>query len=236
VALRRPGWKTTAVATVCVAAAVGVLRQGVIPGRFLPIPAIDLTVKRPWFVDWRLAELRRDPGLCRRVLKEPIIASVGVTDTPMKDGCGITNGVRITRIGGARVDVGRLTCEMAAATALWLTHEVQPAAQKHFGASVASVQHLGTYSCRNIAGSKWLGAWRSEHATANAIDISGFTLTNGKSITLIRDWKGSGSESAFLREIHSAACRYFRVAIGPEFNAAHRDHFHYDRGAIDRCL
>lgn len=217
------------------AAVIGVLRQGVVPGSFLPIPALDLTVKRPWFVDWRLAELRRDPALCRRVLREPIVSAAAVTDTPIKDGCGVVNGIRLSRAGGVRIEAGRLTCEMGAAVALWLTHEVQAAAQRHFNASVASVQHLGTYSCRNVVGSKWLSQWRSEHATANAIDVSGFTLSNGKTITLIRDWKGSGPEARFLREVHQAACRYFRVAIGPDFNAAHADHFHLDRGPIDRC-
>jgi hypothetical protein len=31
------------------------------------------------------------------------------------------------------------------------------------------------------------------------------------------------------------ACKYFRVAIGPEFNAAHWNHLHLDRGVFERC-
>jgi hypothetical protein len=48
-------------------------------------------------------------------------------------------------------------------------------------------------------------------------------------------WKGNGSEASFLRAVHERACRYFRVAIGPDFNAAHEDHFHYDRGIFRTC-
>ncbi|MGI9478102.1 MAG: extensin family protein, partial [Hyphomicrobiaceae bacterium] len=31
------------------------------------------------------------------------------------------------------------------------------------------------------------------------------------------------------------ACHYFRVALSPAFNAAHRDHFHFDRGILWTC-
>lgn len=232
----RPGWKSITVATLGAAAVAVGLRQGFVPGRFLPLPAIDLTTARPWLVDWRLAALKHDQKLCLSVLKEPVILAAALTDTPMKDGCGVTNGVRMSRAGGVRVDAGRITCEMAAAVTLWLTHEVQPAAQRHFKSPVASVQHLGTFACRNIIGKKSVVTWRSEHATANAIDIAGFTLATGKSISVVRDWKGTGAEAQFLREIHANACRYFRVAIGPEFNTAHADHFHYDRGSLSRCV
>ena len=49
------------------------------------------------------------------------------------------------------------------------------------------------------------------------------------------DWKGTGREATFLRAVHARACRYFRVAIGPDFNEAHWNHFHYDRGIMRTC-
>ena len=42
-------------------------------------------------------------------------------------------------------------------------------------------------------------------------------------------------DGLFLARVHESACRYFRVAIGPAYNAAHRDHFHYDRGPYTAC-
>ncbi|WP_158007467.1 extensin family protein [Methyloceanibacter stevinii] len=33
---------------------------------------------------------------------------------------------------------------------------------------------------------------------------------------------------SFLRTIHGDACKVFWTVLGPEANAAHRDHFHLD--------
>lgn len=42
------------------------------------------------------------------------------------------------------------------------------------------------------------------------------------------DGKGSGNTEAFLHASHAAACRLFNTTLGPEANAAHRNHFHVD--------
>ena len=210
-------------------------RQGLVPVRYSPLPALDLD--SPWglLVDWQLAELRRDGELCSRVLVPPHIEAVAIRDNPLKKGCGWTNSVRVSSVGDAKLPVDTLSCQAAAALALWMTHEVQPLAQSMLGQRVASVQHMGTYSCRNIIGNPFWKDMRSEHATANAIDISGFKLENGQSLSVLKDWRGDGREAAFLRAVHKGACRYFRVALGPDFNRAHRDHFHFDRGILSTC-
>lgn len=212
-----------------------VMRQGVLPTWLSPLPALDLSVPNAWFVDWRIAELKRDRALCARVLRPPVISAQAVSVNPIKNGCGWENAVRISSAGGASLSVGTVSCEVAAGIAMWLAHEVQPLAREIFGSRVASVQHMGTYACRNVLGRKMWTTVRSEHATANALDVSAFTLANGRQISVARHWSGTGPEARFLREIHARACRYFRVAIGPEFNALHRDHFHYDRGILSRC-
>lgn len=212
-----------------------VMRQGVLPPALSPLPALDLSVPNAWFVDWRIAELKRDRALCARVLRPPVISAHPVSVNPVKNGCGWENAVRILNAGGASLSVGTVSCEVAAGIAMWLAHEVQPLAAEMFGSRVTSVQHLGTYACRNVLGRKLWSTVRSEHATANALDVSAFTLANGRQISVARHWSGTGPEARFLREIHARACRYFRVAIGPEFNALHRDHFHYDRGILSRC-
>jgi hypothetical protein len=212
-----------------------VMRQGVLPPALSPLPALDLSVPDAWFVDWRTAELKRNRALCSRVLQPPVISATPVRDNPITNGCGWENAVRISNAGGATLSVGTVSCEVAAAIAMWMAHEVQPRALAIFGARVTSVQHMGTYACRNVLGRKLWSDVRSEHATANALDISAFTLANGRQISVARHWSGTGPEARFLREIHARACRYFRVAIGPEFNALHHDHFHYDRGFLSRC-
>jgi hypothetical protein len=122
---------------------------------------------------------------------------------------------------------------VAAALALWEWHVVQPAALRHFGVKAASVEHFGSYSCRRIYG-RSEGAW-SEHSTANAVDIAGFRLADGRRISVLDDWKDEGAKGRFLQEVRDGACDLFATTLSPDYNAAHRDHLHLDqaqRGAM----
>ena len=211
------------------------LRQGWLPAALLPLPPLDLAEPAPWLLDWRLARLRRSPELCRATLKAPAIDATAVADQPISNGCGWENSVRVASAGGARVAIDKLSCPAAAGLALWLTHAVQPAAKAHLGSRVTSLRHFGGYACRNIAGSAYLRSMRSEHATANAIDLAAFGLADGRSIGVLQYWSREGPEARFLHEVHGAACRYFRVVLGPAFNKEHRDHFHLDRGPMSVC-
>lgn len=212
-----------------------VFRQGLLPGILNPLPALDLGRPSPWLADWRLAAMKYNPDLCRRVLVSPHIDAQPIADSPLRDGCGWTNAVRMSQAGGVRAGFDKLTCEAAAALALWLEHDLQQVAQSILGQRVAAVQSYGTYSCRNIIGAKFWKSRRSEHATANAVDIGGFTLADGRHITVRGQWRGEGVEARFLRAAHDSACRYFRVVLGPDYNAEHHDHFHLDRGIGWRC-
>lgn len=208
---------------------------GLVPNWMLPFPTLSLEHRPSLFVDARLSALRFDRALCRQVLRSPGIQAQPISDRPLKDGCGWENAVRISQVGGASMSVGQLSCETAAALAFWVQHEVQPLARDMYGQEVVRISGMGTYSCRNIVGNPLWKNMRSQHATANAIDISGFTFADGRSISLIKDWRGKGKDSAFLREIQARSCRYFRVSLGPNANPAHRDHFHFDRGLMWAC-
>lgn len=208
---------------------------GLVPQRLSPFAPIELNQPENWFVDPRLAALRHDPQLCRAVLIAPTIDATPITDDPVKNGCGWTNAVRLATAGSAKLSSDKISCELAAALALWIEHEVQPAAQKHLGQHVKSLQSFGTYACRNIVGNRALINVKSQHATANAIDITGFTLADGSQITIAKNWTASTASAAFLHDIHDRSCRYFRASLSPDFNAAHHDHFHLDRGPLWRC-
>ncbi len=208
---------------------------GLIPQSLSPFPRISLDERPSLFVDPRLSALRFDAELCRAVLKEPHIDATPIPDRLSDNNCGWVNAVRFTHTGSAKIGVNPLTCEMAAALTLWVEHEVQPLAREMYGQEVVRLGDMGTYDCRNIVGNPFWKGVRSQHAAANAIDISGFTFADGRSISLLRDWKGKGRDSDFLREVHRRACRYFRVALGPDFNPAHANHFHFDRGLMWTC-
>src|SRR5215469_5087350 len=93
------------------------------------------------------------------------------------------------------------------------------------------IDHLGAYSCRAVSGHDKL----SEHAYGLAIDISGFRLSDGTSVSVERDWARSGPKSTFLHHAARAACGYFSVVLTPDSNADHFNHFHLDLGPSRLC-
>ncbi len=233
----RPAWWLVVIAmALLLALASGLaLRFGVLHIRVSDVWPLDLAEPGGWLLDRQLVDLRRDPVLCRKVLAQPHIVASRVPDRAEAAGCGWSNAYRIATAGRASLEVGAVACEVAAGLALWLEHVVQPAARRHFGHSVAGIDHLGAYACRNIRGSPAFANHPSQHATANALDIQGFRLTDGRRVKVAAHWGGETAEGRFLAEVHKGACRYFRVAIGPAYNAAHRDHFHVDRGPWRVC-
>jgi hypothetical protein len=98
---------------------------------------------------------------------------------------------------------------------------------------VTRLEHFGSYSCRNVYGRT--NAPLSRHATADAVDIAGFTLASGARIRVIDDWGGADRNGVFLRAVRDGACRVFDGVLSPDYNLAHRDHFHFDRGGFRVC-
>jgi hypothetical protein len=43
------------------------------------------------------------------------------------------------------------------------------------------------------------------------------------------------NDGQFLCDLRDGACRVFDSVLGPEYNAAHRNHFHLDRGDYRMC-
>lgn len=214
---------------------IAALSLGLLPQRFSPFAPLELDRPDSWFVDFRLATLKTDSQQCAATIAQPLLDATMIPDQPISNGCGWQTAVRLHHAGGVRVSSDKITCGMSAALAMWLAHGVRPAAKAILKSDVVSVRHLGVYACRNIKGSTAFKSFRSQHATANAIDVAAFVLADGRTISVLKNWKGSGPEAEFLRAAHDSACRYFRVALGPDYNEAHSNHFHLDRGAFKRC-
>ena len=60
-------------------------------------------------------------------------------------------------------------------------------------------------------------------------------VQDGKRVSVARDWQGDDAESRFLKSIHAGACRFFDGVLGPDYNRAHANHFHLDRGGWGLC-
>lgn len=128
--------------------------------------------------------------------------------------------------------LGPATCAVAIPFAAWARYGVDRAAQQILGSRVVKIETFGSYSCRNVAGTNR----RSGHATANAIDVSGFVLGDGRRITVLEDWNGgTPAERRFLRTVHDSACKRFGTTLGPGYNAAHANHLHLEADGADFC-
>ena len=196
----------------------------------LPWTELDLTQPVGAFTGRKL--VGTGGAECRALLGR---AGISYTALPPRDEgqCGYQDAVRFRPGGAVQIalaprDLGT-RCPVAAALALWEWHVVQPAALEHFGSQVAAIDHLGSYSCRRMY-RRPDAAW-SEHATANAIDIAGFRLEDGTRISVLDDWAEDGPRSAFLRDVRDGACDLFATVLSPDYNAAHRDHLHFDQAA-----
>jgi len=197
----------------------------------MPWTKLDLTQPVGAFTGRKLAGLTGEGPRCRGLLAEAGIRHTALPPRRASEQCGYSDAVRFTGGGAIEIDYrpGDLgtSCSVAAALALWEWHVVQPAALRHFGRRVAAVDHFGSYSCRRLYG-RSEGAW-SEHARANAVDIAGFSLEGGTRISVVGDWDEEGPRAAFLRDVRDGACRLFATVLSPDYNAAHRDHFHLDQ-------
>ncbi|MBA3941828.1 MAG: extensin [Sphingopyxis sp.] len=163
-------------------------------------------------------------------------AGVRFTPLPNQDhggGCSSIDSVKLLDVGTPVSGLGAMTCPLAKNFAAWAQYAVKPAARQYFGTEVVKIETYGTYSCRNIYGGR--SGRLSQHAYSNAIDVAGFVLADGRRIMLDGGWKGDSASQDFLRALHKSACRRFGTVLGPDYNAAHYNHFHMDMSGNGYC-
>jgi hypothetical protein len=227
-------WRRAAFALVPVLAIVllwpGSIR---IPDRWNPWAPLDLNQPPNFWTGYKLGRLKTDAAACRVVLATSDFRYRSVPDRAIGQGCHFQNVVQISRSDIAYGGGFAATCPLAVALALFERHALQPTAEAAFGQSVVAIDHYGTFACRNVNNAE--GGPRSEHAAANAIDMAGFRLRDGRRISVGADWDEDGDKGRFLRALHRASCGIFGAVLGPRYNAAHRDHFHLDLGRASIC-
>ena len=230
-ARRRTQRKTRRRLYLALAVLLGILYLRYAPDNYNLIRPIDLT-DRPTFVTDLKLRLASAKG-CYDALERANLSIERLPDKVMGSGCTFEDVGRLDRSlaeWGAGIT---LTCPMLAGIAQWERHVLQPAARKYFDSEVVHVNHFGTYSCRNVNNAKT--GRRSEHATANAVDVAGFVLADGTEISVLKHWDERSAEGRFLGRVHKRACQLFDTVLGPEFNQLHRDHFHFDMGGYESC-
>ncbi|NMZ51370.1 extensin family protein [Pseudomonas poae] len=211
------------------ALALGVWRGWLpVPNQWNPWAPLDVRATPNLLTRFKLGRLQDDPALCDQVLQTSGLRVSHQADSSADAACPLRD---VLRVQGAQVTLSSsflASCPLAVAFALFERHSLQPAAQAVFGQAVARVDHLGSFACRNVYNRA--DGRLSQHASANALDIAGFRLADGRRISVLKDWPGEGDSARFLRQLRDSACDDFNVVLSPDYNAAHRNHFHLDMG------
>jgi hypothetical protein len=97
--------------------------------------------------------------------------------------CGAERPFELAAADGGRVSLrpaALLRCPMIPQVNRWVSTVIEPAAQRIYGVPLAELKIAGSYACRPMNNA--YGAHLSEHGHANALDVSGFVLADGRSI------------------------------------------------------
>ena len=191
----------------------------------------DLREEPGWFARLQLNTVSVDGNVCVQMLARGGVHHTRLADRYFAPGCTHVSVVSAQPLVPLRTAL-TATCSLTAGL-VWYERAVDEIAARVLKARIVRIDHVGTYVCRNM--NREPDGMRSEHATANAIDVTAFHLSNGKTVSIARDWKKQTPEAQFLHEAHDAACDLFNVVLGPDYNKAHATHFHLDLGSYRTC-
>ncbi|MET4896271.1 extensin family protein [Sphingomonadaceae bacterium jetA1] len=178
----------------------------------------------------------RETAQCEADLRREGVSFRALPDQNFGPGCGLYGTVQLTDIGVPVTGITAMRCGNARAFAGWIRNAVAPAAWQILGARLVKVEGMGTYACRNVVGSARMGDRRSGHALANAVDVGGFLLQDGRRITLLNDWTSPDPRvREFWTTIRASACRRFGTVLSPDYNAVHRNHLHLEDDSAHLC-
>ncbi len=202
-----------------------------LPREWNPTVPLEITDPVTPLTAWKLERALASTQSCLAVL-ETTANFTRMNDLETSETCHIKGRVDLRGVGDAALAPIETRCAIAVRLAMWEHHALQPAALELLGANITQIDHIGSYNCRRIRGSaeRW-----SKHATADAIDIAGFRLSDGTQLRLINDWDDGSAKGAFLRQARDTACDWFRVTLSPDYNTLHADHFHVQSNGWGLC-
>ncbi|MEM7493992.1 MAG: extensin family protein [Pseudomonadota bacterium] len=213
-------------------AALGYAFYRFLPTQHNPFKPLELTDPIGMATYDKLTSLKYDQDMCKSALERAGVEVAIVAPDDPGGRCSLDETFTLQRsLTPYSAAPLRMTCHQIAALHVWERHVARPLAEDLFDSPLRQIQTFGSFSCRNIAGTRT----RSQHSYANAIDIAGFVLEDGREISVLDHWREDSDRGRYLHEVHEGACRLFSVTLGPDYDAAHADHFHFDMGSAETC-
>jgi len=167
------------------------------------------------------------PSACRLALSEEIAIAPSIPDIHGPGGCGGEDLVRLEAVvlpdkhRVALKPAATLRCTMASAIADWVRTDMAPLAAS-LGSEISDLDNFNSFECRGRNGVA--GAPLSEHGRANALDVRGVKLADGRSISLTDREVPRDTREAILHSV----CARFMTVLGPGSDEYHEDHIHLD--------
>jgi hypothetical protein len=205
--------------------------------RHLPWHPLAIDERAGFSTDLKLAAIGLGPASwCQRLLsRSNTLEATSLASHDGDGGCGWSTAFNVDSSNGVTLNGNppyAMRCPLTAGAHIWLT-SVDYHAREILGSGLSRMHHAGTYSCRRMY-NRSTGPM-SQHAYANAWDVTGFELVDGRVVSVEKHWNAEEPLRSFLRAVRDDACSIFRVVLGPDYNAAHRDHLHLDMGTGLRC-
>lgn len=191
------------------------------------VPMEEFAAEEPSGPAAEAAPEKDEPSACRRRVADQIAV---IEPLPMFGGpgdCGATDVVKLDAIiqpDKSRVAVSppaTMRCSMAEALAVWVREDLT-AATAALGSTPRALDNYASYDCRGR--NRVPGARMSEHGLANAIDIRGVNLQNGK----FAEFTDRKLDRGFRETIRKSVCARFMTVLGPGSDGHHETHIHLD--------
>ncbi|RPD96386.1 extensin [Candidatus Pantoea deserta] len=207
-----------------------------LPARFNPFTPLAVTDPPGWVTRYKLKRLETHPEACLDVMRRAEQAGY-VTFSARPDvtgACPLNHPLRIQRFGSVSLSSSFLaSCPMAVASTMYVLRSQRRLQQLQPALSLARINHVGSYACRNIY--HRAEGRLSEHASAEAWDVTGFQLRNGERLDVGKNWTEPENKALLLHQLWQEGCNNFGNALGPDYNAAHASHFHFGMRGAGYC-
>lgn len=206
-----------------------------LPPQFNPFTPLSVTDPPGWMTRLKIKRLQNDPAACLDVMRRAEQAGrVSFSQQPAIAGqCPLAQPLRVQKMGTVSLSSSFLaSCPMAVAATLYVVHSSQQILQQS-GTRLVGIEHVGSYACRNIY-HRTQGRL-SEHATADAWDITAYRLANGQRLVVSQHWQQPEEKALLLHGLWRTGCHFFGNALGPDYNTAHATHFHFGMRGAGYC-
>ncbi len=142
--------------------------------------------------------------------------------------CGIEDPVTFDSVAmpdGSKVELDSavtVRCAFALEIVGWIRDDLPDILTSENG-KLARLVGVGGHACRPR--NAVAGAPLSEHATGNALDLSGLLLRDGRTVSLTGQ---NGATRSFRESLQKSSCARFTTVLGPGSDSSHQDHLHLD--------